>query len=285
VRSPRYDGAPPFLLWRRLLLTPDIQESNTQFHGAWRHFAIHSPQGEVVDTQDVYIASANALWGIMNTAFLPAPVETEAALERSVSAAVRYFAPRKLGWMFAVCEDWVAPALRARVPAVFEAHGLKLTMSTMGMVAERLVPPLRPLPSIDVRHATDAQALSHIADINAVAYATPLEIARQSVVIPVLFQGDSRGYVGYVDGKAVSVVAVIRVDGTAYVGYVATREEHRNRGYAEAVMRHALEDARRVWGMERTVLHATDMGRPVYLRMGYRDVTRFGFYMPVPATP
>ncbi len=226
------------------------------------------------------IASANGPWGILNAAFLPSPVETEAALERSVAAAVQYFAPRKLGWMYVACEDWLAPGLRAKVPAVLEAHGLKLIMATMGMVAERLAPPTRPPPAIDIRHATDDEAVRHVADVNAIAYASPLEVARQSMVIPGLFAGDNRGYVGYVEGKAVSVAAVMRVNGLAYVGNVATLEAHRRRGYAEAVMRHALEDARRVWGLERTVLHATDAGHPIYLRMGYRNVTRFLFYMP-----
>ncbi|WP_224240248.1 GNAT family N-acetyltransferase [Hyalangium gracile] len=235
----------------------------------------------MVETPEVYIASANVPWGIMNAAFLPNPVETEVALERSAAAAIRYFAPRKNGWMYVVCEDWLSPGLRPKAAALLEAQGLKQLMSTTGMVAEHLKTPTRELPSIEVRHATDTEALGHIADINAVAYASPLEVARQSVVVPALFQGNSRGYVGYVDGKAVSVAAVVRVQDVAYVGYVATLADQRRRGYAEAVMRQGLADARRVWGLERTVLHATEAGHPVYLRMGYRDVTRFAFYMPV----
>lgn len=268
---------------RPLLLTPEIQESNIQFRGMWRHYAVHSPNGEAFDTPDVSIASSNGPWFILNAAFLPAPVETEAALERSVAAAVRYFAPSKLGWMYAACEDWLAPGLRAKAPALFEAHGLKLAMNTMGMVAERLMPPIRPLPAIDIRHATDSETVRHVADINAIAYASPLEVARQSMANPAIFQRDNRGYVGFVEGKAVSVSSVIRINDVAYVGNVATLEAYRKRGYAEAVMRHSLEEARRLWGIERTVLHATDIGRPVYLRMGYRDVTRFAFYMPAAA--
>jgi ribosomal protein S18 acetylase RimI-like enzyme len=233
----------------------------------------------VLDTPEVSIASANAPWGMLNTAFLPAPLETEAALERAVAAAARYFSTRKQAWNFVLSEDWLAPALRARAPAVMERHGLKYVMSTMGMVAEKIVPPVRALPPMEVRPATDAEAVRHIADINAISYASPLEVARASVV-PAMFQGDGRGYVGYVEGKAASVAASAQVEGVAYVGYVATLPEYRRRGYAEAVMRHGLAEARKAWGLERTVLHATDAGRPVYLRMGYRDVTRFVFYMP-----
>lgn len=233
----------------------------------------------MADTPEVYIASANAPWAMLNAAFLPRPVETEAELERSLAAGARHFASSTTGWMYIACDDWLAPRVREKAPALFAAHGLKRALNAMGMVAERLQPPTRPLPELEVRQATSDEALRHIADINAVAYGTPLEVARASVVVPAMFLGDCRGYVGYAQGKAVSVAAVVRVEGIAYVAYVATLAEFRRRGYAEAVMRHGLEEARRHWGLERTVLHATDAGRPVYLRMGYQDVANFGFYM------
>jgi ribosomal protein S18 acetylase RimI-like enzyme len=262
--------------------TADISESNAQFRGAWRHFAVNSPKGEVADTPEVFIASSNASWAMLNMAFLPKPVETEAALERSVAAAASRLASNKAGWIYVACDDWLAPSVREKAPALFEAHGLRRTMNAMGMVAERLLPPTRLLPALEVRQATGAETLRHIADINAIVYGSPLEAARESVVIPAIFQGDCRGYVGFAEGKAISVAAVIRVDGIAYVGFVATLAEYRGRGYAEAVMRHGLEEARQHWGLERTVLHSTDAGHSTYLRMGYRDVTNFGFYMPVP---
>jgi ribosomal protein S18 acetylase RimI-like enzyme len=68
----------------------------------------------------------------------------------------------------------------------------------------------------------------------------------------------------------------------AYIAMVATLPAHRQLGCAEAVMRHALAEAKQAWGMERTVLHATPAGLPVYQRMGYRPVTRFHFYMAPP---
>lgn len=265
------------------MLTAEIQESNDQFRGAWRHFAVHSPKGEVVDTPEVFVASANVPWTLMNGAFLPAPVETEAALERAVATAAGYFAPRKSGWAFLLCEDWVAPSLRPRIAAVFEAYGAKRFVTTIGMVAERLAPPVRPLPHLEVHHANSAEEVRHIADLNAMAYAAPLEMARESIGIPAVYQQeDCRGYVGYVDGKPVTAGTVTWVGGAAYVGTVATLAEYRRRGYAEALMRHSLEDARRLWGLERTVLHASEVGHPLYRQMGYRDVATFGFYLSFP---
>jgi GNAT superfamily N-acetyltransferase len=49
----------------------------------------------------------------------------------------------------------------------------------------------------------------------------------------------------------------------------ATRERVRGRGLASALV-HASQAVARARGVERTLLHATAMGRPVYSRAGYR---------------
>jgi ribosomal protein S18 acetylase RimI-like enzyme len=209
-------------------------------------------------------------------------VETEEALARAAAAAARYFAPGGHGWMLALCEDWVPPRLRARAEALFAPHGLTPSMVATGMVAESLAPSMRPLPVLDIRQATDTGGRRHLADINAHCYDVPLPVGREAFDVPALFSGDGRGYVGFRQGEAATSTAVLRVDGVAYISMVATLPAHRQLGCAEAIMRHSLAEAHRVWGIERTVLHATPAGLPVYRRMGYRPVTRFHFYMAAP---
>jgi hypothetical protein len=43
-------------------------------------------------------------------------------------------------------------------------------------------------------------------------------------------------------------------------------------------MRHALEDARRTHGIERSILQATPAGYHLYERMGYRTITSVAVY-------
>ncbi len=262
--------------------TDEIHESNTQFHGAWRFFARHSVAGEVLDLPEVSIASSNVPWPMMNVAFLPAPVETEEELTRAAAAAASFFVPKRRTWMLALCEDWVPPRLRERAGALFAPHGLKPSMQATGMVAERLAPSMRPQPMLEVRQAKDSAGRRDIADVNARCYDVPLEAGHKTFDVPSLFSGDSKGFVGYRQGQAATSAAVIRVDDVAYIFMVATLPAHRQLGCAEAVMRRALDEAKRAWGIERTVLHATPAGIPVYRRMGYRPVTRFHFYMAAP---
>lgn len=259
----------------------EVLESNTQFLGAWRFFARHSPTGEVLDLPEVHIASSNAAWAMLNVAFLPAPVETEEGLQRAAAAAARYFQPRGNAWMFAVCEDWLAPELRPRTAGLLAPHGLKSGMDTTGMVTDRLVEPVRPLPPLELRQAVDSRGRRDVADLNALAYDAPRDMVREILDVPAWFAGEGLGvgYVGHRNGEAASCATVLPVDGVAYVALVATLKEHRRLGCAEAVIRQALAETHRTQGLQRTVLHATAEGQPVYLRMGYRPVTRFHFYM------
>jgi GNAT superfamily N-acetyltransferase len=260
--------------------TAEILESNTLFQEAWKFYARSCPKGDIVQTPEVLIAACHVPWSIMNLAFLPAPVGTEAELERALDAAAAYFTPRGLAWMFAAAWDWLPPPVRSRAAEVCAGRGLVLAMESVGMAAEQLAPSVWPQNARDIHLVTDAKGTQHIADIHAAAYGAPVDMARQSIAIPAMFQGESRAYLGHEKGRYVASAAALRRGDVAYVGYVATRPDFQGKGYAEALLRQALKDAKRLWGLERTVLHATLAGLPVYQRLGYREVTRFGLYAP-----
>ncbi|NBD12075.1 GNAT family N-acetyltransferase [Corallococcus silvisoli] len=256
----------------------EIDESYAQFRGAWRLFALGLPGGEVVERPEVFITAGHVAWSLMNMAFLPKPVETEAELERAVDSAARYFARGPHGWAFTLTQDWLAPSLRERADAVLAARGLKPGMVTTGMVADRLLEPVRPLPPLDLRPVRDAWGHNAIADVNAASYDMPQVLGREALAAPGIFGPECRAFVGCHEGAPTTTTAALRVEGVVYIALVATLAEHRRQGAAETVLRHALEQAKAAWGLERTVLHATAAGAPVYRRMGYRDVTTFCSY-------
>jgi ribosomal protein S18 acetylase RimI-like enzyme len=110
----------------------------------------------------------------------------------------------------------------------------------------------------------------------------PPELGRH-LAMTSLWPGDAYAYLGEMNGVAVTCAATLPVDGRLYVAWVATRPEHHRKGYAEAVMRHSLRVASDATGLQRTVLHATDAGLPVYEAMGYVVTSRFGMYAPMDA--
>lgn len=54
-----------------------------------------------------------------------------------------------------------------------------------------------------------------------------------------------------------------------YIALVATEPGEHGKGYAEAVMRHAIKQGEAGMGKRRLVLHASDMGRPLYQSRGF----------------
>ena len=59
---------------------------------------------------------------------------------------------------------------------------------------------------------------------------------------------------------------------------VATVPEFRGRGLCSELMRPALRSARETDGCTTTTLEGSPMGEPVYDRMGYRSLGRFGLW-------
>lgn len=82
-----------------------------------------------------------------------------------------------------------------------------------------------------------------------------------------------RAYVGYAGEEPVTVSTSFRSDATLGIYSVATVAEARGNGYGTAATWHLLRDAEPGW--EVAVLQASDMGRPIYERMGFRLVREF----------
>jgi predicted acetyltransferase len=82
-------------------------------------------------------------------------------------------------------------------------------------------------------------------------------------------------YALYDDDQPASTATVFITENCLNVVCVATVPVFQRKGYAEAVMRHGLNEAIRATGLRRSVLHASEAGRPLYERMGYRTITKF----------
>ena len=86
-----------------------------------------------------------------------------------------------------------------------------------------------------------------------------------------LLGGPHRFWLGYRDGELAAVSAAYLGHGVVDVEMVATLEGHRGHGIGEAVTWAAtLADPERP-----AVLIASDLGRPIYQRMGYLPIARW----------
>jgi len=242
---------------------------DANFQLATGAFIATSKTGEVLEARDLYVTNCGVPVADYNLVFLKRPgYKVQAALDR----AACYFEGRSLPYRVSVRAD--------------QADACRRVASERGFVERAPVPGMRlsPLPAIpdapaglEVRLVADPETL---ADFQKTAFegfglptaAAPLFITEDFVALP-----DVALFVGYVDGRPACTSALIATAGVAGVYWVATREEHRSRGYGAAITWEAVR-AGRDRGCHLASLQASDMGRPVYERMGFvrdREYARF----------
>ena len=255
----------------------DFETVAANLRESFRAIAASRAPGEIRELRGVSIASAGVAFQMFNSAFLSAPVANEAELARRIMLPSVHFDARGLEWAYWVCEDWLEAGARRRSRQIFERHGLRHSVDLPGMVAERILPPLKPLPKLEIRRVGDAGTRDAFCVIGSVCFHVPLPWFRE------VFDNDCVwerfiGWVGYVDSEPVSTAATVMGGGAVGVYNVATMPEHQRRGYGETAMRHAVEEAQRRNGIERTILQSTPAGHRLYERMGFRVVSSVAVY-------
>lgn len=244
---------------------------------SFRVIASSRQEGEVRELLGVSIASAGAAFQMFNTAFLSAPVASEAELEQRILMPAVHFQARGLGWSYWVCQDWLSSKPNRRARKVFERLGLRHAVDLPGMVAEPLAPPVRPLPGMEIRRVDGGSTRDAFCGIGSTCFHVPLPWFEEVFGSPAVWKRFA-SFVGYIDGDPVSTAAVVAGGGGLGVYNVATLPGRQRCGYGETVMRHALAEARREYGLQRVILQSTPAGLRLYERMGFRAVTRVSVY-------
>ncbi len=241
-------------------------------------FARAKATGDVRAFPGIAVCSSGLEFAMFNGAILTAPVGSVAELEEAVRTAAAYYAPRALPWSLWVCRDWLSSAVRSKAAETCYRQGLHLVMELPGMEAAGLEPPLRPLPELEFQRVGDARTRLDFNAMMSVAFGIPFLFARQIYESKKTWLGGFAGWVAYREGVAVSTAATLAAGGTIGVYSVGTLPQCRRKGYGEAVMRRALDEAHAESGLERSVLQSSVEGLHLYQRMGYRSVVRYAVF-------
>lgn len=86
-------------------------------------------------------------------------------------------------------------------------------------------------------------------------------------------------FVGFTEGRAVATSFAVATESLCYTSLVTTIPEYRKRGFGEAMAWRAVLSGRE-YGCQAGFLRATEMGEPIYRKMGFVEVQRYRTYAP-----
>lgn len=192
-----------------------------------------------------------------NLAVLLAPA-AYVDVDDAVARIVAHYPPAR---HFVLLSPWPTPDLRR--------HGLELMGHPpfMTRAAGGTAPPLP--ADLHVVEAADAATLADACAVLGGGFGMPVD--GSPLADPAVLGGPLRVWVGYEGDRPVATAAARVSHGVIDVEAVATLPDCRGRGYGEALTWAAtLADPSLP-----AVLYASDLGRPVYERMGYLTQFRF----------
>src|SRR4051794_13757802 len=157
---------------------------------------------------------------------------------------------------------WVPPRDQA-AQRMLEEAGHRLDASPTAMALELSRFERRPNPDLVVDTEPDAVEVGRINDA---AYGMAGDFERAFTQRP----GELHLYAARVDGEAVACVGSVHDEVDCGIYLVATHPDARGRGLAHDLVTAALNEARDA-GCETASLQSTEMGKPIYTRLGFTD--------------
>jgi GNAT superfamily N-acetyltransferase len=203
------------------------------------------------------------------------PEETDAVILESLER----FRAHKVPGSWHVGPSMRPPDLGERLLA----HGFDYGGDDIGMAADlwALREDLRLPEGFTVERVRDERSLATWTNTLAAGFGEgPLEAEWVGKMYRRIGLGDDvpwRHYLGRLDGEPVATSTLFFAAGVAGIYFVFTVEGARRRGIGAAVTLAALHDAREA-GLRVGVLGSSEMGYPVYRRLGFREYCRIGIY-------
>jgi GNAT superfamily N-acetyltransferase len=205
---------------------------------------------------------------------------TAATADRAIAAAVARIAPRQVPMFWCV-----GPSTEpADLPDRLGRHHFMHTGGMPGMaVALDSLPEQNAPEDLIVRPVDDAASLTDWIVTLLASYDAPAQLADpifpvEASLLLARPHPERRYYVGYRGDRPVAASALQMSGGVAGIMAVGTLHEERGRGIGAALTLAALYDARDA-GYRVGVLQATEMGYPVYRRLGFEDVCTIDLYL------
>ena len=242
-----------------------------------RSFAEAEPGSRIELIPHATLVDVGQHLAAFNSVILQERVLEEAQLDHSIATAKAHYG-RGGAWSYWVGEGFFDPPLRRQVSNIFGRHRLRRASSAPGMVADRLASPQRLLPALEVRRVADETTRRSFCHLMSVGFEGAAHQLSAMYSRPHFWNGSFRGFVGRAEGRDVTAGATVVAGGVLGIYAVATLPDAMRRGYAEALMRQAVDEVFADYGPMPIVLQSSLMALSLYRRLGFESVTTFSLY-------
>jgi ribosomal protein S18 acetylase RimI-like enzyme len=244
-----------------------IAASDVNYFESWRSFA--QPAGFVHEDGGVLIAAPSRVLPWMNVVFVTRPLADPVA---ELRRAFDLLDDRKLRF-FVHLRDGHDPAAERAC----EQLGFVAENAVPGMVLDPIVS--RPnASSLDIRPVRDGATFDHFINVSAESFGIPLDDARLMFPTSALHRPNVHYWVGYAEGRPAACSHLLVLDHIASINIIGTLEAYRGRGFGAAITQAAVNGGAEA-GCRIAVLQASELGQPVYERMGFRTVASYKTYL------
>jgi GNAT superfamily N-acetyltransferase len=253
----------------------EVQESNEALISMCQSLCEkHQPGSSTTDNRLV-ISWLDMPFTFYNVIFITGRFEEASELTSEVNRATTIARTKLHPGNIIACRDLLSGSTRNEIDAIFTEEGFSAVAQVTGMAGDLLPLEDSGHPRLRFERATNGQIIT---DLNCLAYNLPLEVSRASLLHPSCWQ-DAFAHIAYEGGRPVSTATTFIGNGCLYLAFVATVPDARRKGYADAVIRRSLQEAHKMTGIKRTLLHTSESGLSLYKRLGYYPVADFTFYM------
>jgi GNAT superfamily N-acetyltransferase len=248
-----------------------LTKADTNMRTAWERIVELSPRPGRAELGGVLALSSGIPAGLFNPAHVVGAIDDPSA---AVAAVGEHYAGLGLPYSL-VFRDDVAPGLADAC----EAAGLVEHWQMPLMVLDPIPAEAPPVAGLDIR-AVDAGSVEAYGDVLCAGFGMPREFATAVMGAELLLETPGfTGFLGVLDGAPVAASGLFLTGDVAGVYNVATVEAARGRGVGAAIT-WAAALAGRDAGATRSILQASEMGQPVYTRMGYTTPARYRQFEP-----
>jgi GNAT superfamily N-acetyltransferase len=133
-------------------------------------------------------------------------------------------------------------------------------------------------PELEIRRVTDAAGIDAHCQVVSAGFGSDPAVALGTACPDLLDRPECVVYVGYAQCEPVTSGLGWRTGRTIGVYSIATIKSARRRGYGAAMTARVVTDGV-VAGCDVAALQASEMGRPIYERLGFRTVVRYAAYV------